>query len=104
MCLQNLPTPSDGQDSVAVYVITKRFAPNCFFIQKREVVEGTKENFNRTWDEYKHGFGDHYKEFWLGNDQIHQLSKAGDMKLRVELEDWDGNTAWAEYDTFRWVL
>ena len=58
-------------------------------------------DFNRNWDEYKHGFGDRNKEFWLGNEQIHQLTKSGDKKLRVELEAWDGKTAWAEYDTFR---
>ena len=44
------------------------------------------------------------KEFWLGNDKIHELTKSGDMKLRVELEAWDGRSAWAEYDYFRWVL
>ena len=73
-------------------------------IQKRGGSGGTKENFNRTWDEYKNGFGDHDKEFWLGNYLIHQLTNSGDMKLRVELEAHDGRTAWAEYDTFRWVL
>ena len=103
MCLQNLPT-SDDQDSVEVYVRNQRLAPFCYFIQKRGVYGGNNENFNRTWDEYKHGFGDHDKEFWLGNNQIHELTKSGDKKLRVELEAWDGRTAWAEYDTFRWEL
>ena len=42
--------------------------------------------------------------FWLGNDQIHSLTKSGNMKLRVELEAWDGRTAFAEYDTFRLFL
>ena len=61
---------------------------------------GTK--FQRDWEEYKHGFvGDNGEEFWLGNDRLHELTKAGDMMLRVELEAWDGRTAWAEYDTFR---
>ena len=101
MCLPNLPTPSEAQDSVTVYVKTKRLTPFCIIIQSRGVIEGTNENFNRTWDEYKHGFGDHDKEFWLGNDQIHETTKSGEMKLRVELEAWDGRTAWAEYDTFR---
>ena len=104
MCLQDLSTPSDDQDSVAIYVKTERSAPFCFFFQKRGVYEGTEENFTRTWDEYKNGFGDYDKEFWLGNELIHQLTKSGDMRLRLEFEDWDGNTAWAEYDTFRWVL
>ena len=105
MCLVNLPTPSEDQDSVPVYVKIERSAPYCFIIQKRGGVdEGTIKDFYRAWDKYKHGFGDHNNEFWLGNDQIHELTKAGDMKLRVELEAWDGTTAWAEYDTFKWVL
>ena len=70
-------------------------------IQRRGDFGEPREDFNRGWADYKHGFGDHNKEFWLGNDRIHELTKAGDMKLRVELEAHDGRTAWAEYDTFR---
>ena len=94
---------------MAVYVKNERLAPFCLFFQKRAdnegsnytLYQGTNENFTRTWDEYKNGFGDHDKEFWLGNDLIHQLTNSGDMKLRVELEANNGSTAWAEYDTFR---
>ena len=71
-------------------------------IQRRGDFGEPREDFNRDWWGYKFGFGDHSKEFWLGNEQIHWLTKSGDMKLRVELEAWDGRTAWAEYDTFRW--
>ena len=73
-------------------------------IQRRGDYGEPREDFNRSWTDYKQGFGEKNREFWLGNDQIHELTKAGDMKLRVELEAWDGRTAWAEYDTFRWVL
>ena len=41
------------------------------------------------------------KEFWFGNDYIHQLTRNGDMVLRVELEAHDGRTGWAQYNTFR---
>ena len=70
-------------------------------IQRRGDFGEPRENFDRDWADYKRGFGDQNKEFWLGNEQIHQLTKDGDMKLRIELEAWDGRTAWAEYDTFR---
>uniref|UniRef100_A0A7E4WA72 Fibrinogen C-terminal domain-containing protein n=1 Tax=Panagrellus redivivus TaxID=6233 RepID=A0A7E4WA72_PANRE len=32
--------------------------------------------FNRTWDEYKRGFGDMSRggDFWLGNDRLHSMS------------------------------
>ncbi|PNJ63281.1 FGA isoform 1 [Pongo abelii] len=57
-------------------------------------------NFNRTWQDYKRGFGslndEGEGEFWLGNDYLHLLTQRGSV-LRVELEDWAGNKAYAEY-------
>ena len=72
-------------------------------IQRRGDYGDNREDFYRDWNDYKHGFGSPIGEFWLGNDQIHELTKSGDMRLRVELEAHDGRTAWAEYDTFRKV-
>lgn len=57
-------------------------------------------NFSRNWTEYKRGFGTLEGEFWLGNDNIHYLTKQGDTKLRIEMEDWDGKKYYAEYDRF----
>ena len=38
----------------------------------------------------------------LGNEFIHRLTTEGDpVVLRVELEDFDGVMAFAEYETFR---
>ena len=70
-------------------------------IQRRGDFGEPKENFYRNWTDYKHGFGDMNKEFWFGNDYIHQLTRNGDMVLRVELEAHDGRTGWAQYNTFR---
>ena len=58
-------------------------------------------DFYRNSCDYICGFGDKEKEFWLGNKQVHQLTKTGDKKLRIELEGADGRTAWAEYHTFK---
>ena len=89
--LAHLETDEDWSDAVV--------------IQRRGVDNGElRENFYRNWADYKQGFGDKKKEFWLGLDQIHQLTQAGDKKLRVELEANDGTIKWAEYDTFRWFL
>uniref|UniRef100_H0V0Z9 Fibrinogen alpha chain n=1 Tax=Cavia porcellus TaxID=10141 RepID=H0V0Z9_CAVPO len=61
-------------------------------------------NFNRTWQDYKRGFGSLNDqgegEFWLGNDGVHLLTRKGSV-LRVELEDWAGEGAFAEYHV--WV-
>lgn len=40
-------------------------------IQRRGDFE-PPENFNRSWAEYKHGFGNLSRDFWFGNDYIHK--------------------------------
>ena len=57
-------------------------------------------DFNRNWDEYKQGFGDASGEYWLGNDYLHYLTSNRAYKLRFDLEDWDGDTRYAEYSSF----
>ena len=57
-------------------------------------------NFYRIWNDYKHGFGDLKSEFWLGLDKIHRLTSDNNNMLRVDLEDFEGNTAYAEYNLF----
>ena len=55
-------------------------------------------DFYRHWNDYKHGFGDLSGEFWLGLDRIHLLTSDNHNMLRVDLEDIDGNTAFADYN------
>ena len=57
-------------------------------------------DFYRYWNDYKHGFGDLKSEFWLGLDKIHRLTSDNNSMLRVDLEDFKGNTAYAEYKMF----
>eukprot|EP00079_Xenopus_tropicalis_P009474 XP_002933535.2 PREDICTED: fibrinogen alpha chain [Xenopus tropicalis] len=58
-------------------------------------------NFNRTWQDYKNGFGSvdagGKGEVWLGNENIHLLTQK-DTILRIELEDWSGEKVYAEYN------
>lgn len=58
-------------------------------------------DFYRGWAEYKFGFGNLNGEFWLGNDNLHRITAAGNMTLRVDLEDFDGNITFAEYSLFK---
>ena len=57
-------------------------------------------DFYRPWDDYKRGFGNLNGEFWLGLDKIHRLTVSGSYKLRVDVEDLHGSTAFAEYNSF----
>lgn len=59
------------------------------------------QNFSLSWEEYKNGFGNLEGDFWFGNEFIFNLTNEKQMVLRIELEDFDGNKAWAQYDMFR---
>ena len=65
--------------------------------QKRQ--DGSVD-FYRGWADYKQGFGNLNGEYWLGLDKVHRLTNNGKYQLRVDLEDFAGNTAYAEYDSF----
>ncbi|XP_028306216.1 titin-like [Gouania willdenowi] len=68
-------------------------------LQRRQ--DGTV-SFNRSWAEYRSGFGElDHGEFWLGNDLIHLLTRDRVMILRVELEDFEGVSEYAQYKPFR---
>ena len=57
--------------------------------------------FFRNWLRYRNGFGDLRGEFWLGNDNLHRLLTAKSRnELRVDLGDFDNNTAFAKYSRF----
>ncbi|XP_039955771.1 uncharacterized protein LOC120771702 [Bactrocera tryoni] len=70
-------------------------------IQRRDDFGEPRENFNRDWADYKNGFGDPAKEFWLGNENIYMLTNNEDYALRVELEDFEGNKRYAQYSHFK---
>ncbi len=57
-------------------------------------------DFYRGWADYKNGFGDLNGGFWLGLEKIHRLTSSDTKNLRVDLEDWQGGTKYAEYDSF----
>ncbi|CAB4021589.1 Hypothetical predicted protein, partial [Paramuricea clavata] len=62
-------------------------------------VDGS-EDFYRGWTDYKTGFGNLSGEFWLGLDKIHRLSASGQNVLRVDLESFENETAYAVYESF----
>ncbi|XP_040298207.1 ficolin-2-like isoform X3 [Bufo bufo] len=58
-------------------------------------------DFFRTWDAYKKGFGSRLSEFWLGNENIHQITLTGTWELRVDLQDFEGKIVFAKYASFK---
>ncbi|XP_072275846.1 angiopoietin-related protein 1 [Pyxicephalus adspersus] len=67
-------------------------------IQRR--IDGSA-NFFRNWETYKKGFGNIDSEYWLGLENIYQLTNQDNYKLLIELEDWNNKKVYAEYSSFR---
>lgn len=83
---------------VVVYCHQEGLMGGWLLVQQRESGE---LSFNRSWAEYRDGFGSVNAlgkgEFWLGNQNLHLLTSQRETMLKVELEDWEGVVATAEY-------
>jgi hypothetical protein len=58
------------------------------------------EDFNRTWDEYKNGFGSLDQNFWLGNELIHRLT-ATPQEVVFDIESDAGINTVVMYENFK---
>ena len=86
----------DGSGAFDVFCDQTTAGGGWTVFQKR--MDGSVD-FYRGWADYKNGFGNLNGEFWLGLDKINRLTKTKN-RLRVDLEDTAGKTAYAEYDMF----
>lgn len=89
---------SDAPWRLPSYLVSLLAGGGWTVIQRRQ--DGSVD-FNRTWNEYKEGFGDLHGEFWLGNENIHKMTNQGDYSLRIDLEDWNNKHKHAFYQVFR---
>lgn len=91
--------PHDGLGAFDVFCDQTTAGGGWTVLQKR--LNGSMD-FNRTWEEYKHGFGNFFtQEFWLGLDKIHRLTRNGTgNRLRVELGVTNEELVYAEYGLF----
>ncbi|XP_022807763.1 angiopoietin-related protein 7-like [Stylophora pistillata] len=91
--------PADGKGAFNVYCDQTTDGGGWTVIQKRvdDIVD-----FNRTWKEYKNGFGDFLiGDFWLGLEKIQRLTQnKTENKLRVDLGVTANKTGHAEYEWF----
>ncbi|XP_059811591.1 fibrinogen-like protein 1-like protein [Hypanus sabinus] len=58
-------------------------------------------DFDRTWQDYKQGFGFINGDHWLGNELIHRItSRPNEYSLGIKLVNMNGEVKWGEYDPF----
>lgn len=87
----------EGRDYMDVVCDVETEGGGWLTIMKRE---NGDVDFYRGWQEYKIGFGAVSKEFWLGLDHIHKFASMGKNTLRIDMEDFQGNKKFAEYNLF----
>ncbi|KAL8207187.1 UNVERIFIED_CONTAM: hypothetical protein K2H54_047670 [Gekko kuhli] len=96
--------PQKTKEQFLVYCEIDSAGNGWTIIQRR--LDGS-EDFRKNWIQYKEGFGhlspNGQTEFWLGNEKIHLLTtqSAVPYALRIELEDWNGQTSHADYAHFK---
>ena len=91
--------PNNTNNSFNVYCDMETDGGGWTVLLKRQ--DGSVD-FYRNWTDYKSGFGNLEGEHWLGFDNIYLLThqSSAPPQLRVDLADWEGNTAFAKYDQF----
>ena len=57
-------------------------------------------NFAGNWTKYKTGFGNPEGEFWLGLDQLHNITSQGNYRLVVDFTDFEGMAYQSRYEGF----
>ncbi|KAK3510888.1 hypothetical protein QTP70_024379 [Hemibagrus guttatus] len=57
-------------------------------------------SFYRPWAQYKEGFGDPAGEYWLGLENMYIMTNTEKYQLRVDMEDFEKGSAYAQYTTF----
>jgi hypothetical protein len=82
---------------VQVYCDQEKYGGGWTVFQRR--VDGS-ENFNRDWATYKHGFGELERNFWLGNEYIHRLTRTK-RELLLEVNSENGDHAFVLYKSFQ---
>jgi len=92
-----LSSSSPILDKAPVYCDTITDGGGWLVFQRRQ--DGTVDFF-RNWMEYKQGFGNLTTEFWWGLEKLHAATRDKPRELRIELEDFSGNTAYAHYTSF----
>ncbi|XP_071797137.1 ficolin-2-like [Asterias amurensis] len=87
-----------GSSVMRVYCDMETDGRGWIVFQRR--IDGSID-FYRNWTEYQTGFGDLSGEFWLGNDNLVELTSAGYTNLRVDLTTWTGEEGHAEFSGVR---
>ncbi|KAF8795188.1 Techylectin-5A like protein [Argiope bruennichi] len=76
--------------SIDVYCDMTTDGGGWIVIQRRGQYGNGEDYFVKKWKEFKEGFGNLKKEFWLGNDKIYSITNQGRYAVRFEMKHVNG--------------
>ncbi|KAJ8034846.1 Fibrinogen-like protein A [Holothuria leucospilota] len=91
-------SPQNSQESIS-RLTEGNFIRFAFIVIQRRI-DGSV-NFNRSWKEYKQGFGFLSSEFWIGNDKLSYLTNQKRYELRIDMSNYEGSVFYVAYSMFR---
>ncbi|XP_009580572.1 PREDICTED: fibrinogen-like protein A [Fulmarus glacialis] len=67
----------------------------------QHITANSTVDFDRTWQDYKYGFGSVHDNHWLGNEYMHQLTSSSmQYILGVKLVNLNAEIKWGQYEPF----
>ncbi|CAL1301594.1 unnamed protein product [Larinioides sclopetarius] len=88
--------------SIEVYCDMETDGGGWTVIQRRGQYGNGVDYFNKKWKDYKDGFGNLKKEFWIGNEKIYSITNQGQYAVRLEMEQENAKSAFTLYENF-WI-
>ncbi|RMC00436.1 hypothetical protein DUI87_23045 [Hirundo rustica rustica] len=100
---------SKGNSRDGLYIIQPKEEPIAVFCNMQDggwtviqhITANSTVDFDRTWQDYKYGFGSVHENHWLGNEYMHQLTGSSvQYILGVKLVNLNAEVKWGQYEPF----
>ncbi|GFT76478.1 techylectin-5A [Nephila pilipes] len=88
--------------SLKVYCDMETTGGGWTVIQRRGDFGNAQNYFDKFWNDYKQGFGNLKREFWLGNENILAITNQAQYSVRFEVKNKEGVSVFAMHESF-WI-
>ena len=103
--LYDIKDPCSGNNAFNLGKITVRCDMETdgggWIVIQRRNANFERVNFTRNWEDYVNGFGDLDGEFWIGLNNIYQLTTQQNMELQISVWNNPETSITRNYQTFR---
>lgn len=106
LCLADLTNPTGSSNAFIPVIVKPPFDVFCdydgWLVIQRRTTNSQSVSFNRTWTEYRTGFGDLTADHWLGLEKIHQLTNQNvSYNLLISIDTGNSLKLFAHYAHFK---